>query len=105
MELHIEYLCKVADKPMPDKPLKSPPKRFYETAVRYFKDIESGRIERPEEFQDDDKLQECMKNSMIKWLMYEKMLTDFILQGFKPEIDESENFYVKNWTDPTNPYK
>lgn len=93
----IEYICEVMDKPQPEKTIKTPPKKYYETAVNYFREVKLGRIRRPEEIKTDEELDECIKNSMIKYLMFEKMISDCIMQGFKPEIDESEDFIVKGW--------
>ena len=97
IDLLVEYIICVTKCAVPTQSKKVPPKQYFSTAVLYFKEIKSGKAQRPAEIDTEEKLDDCIKNSMIKYLLYEKGLQDLVQQGFTPEIDETAHFWVAGW--------
>jgi hypothetical protein len=93
----VEYMVSLTGCEVPTKTQQIPPKHYFSTAVLYFQEIKNGKVERPKEIDSEEKLNDCIKNSMIKYALYEKGVQDLIQQGFTPVIDMNENFWVKGW--------
>ena len=100
METTISYICDVTGCGVPTKEQKIPPKAYYTTAISYFTDIQNGKTPMPKEIETKEKLEDCIKNTKIKYLMYEKATQDLIQQGFKPVVDEEDKFLVEGWNCP-----
>ena len=101
----VEYIVCLTKCAVPTQSKKVPPKHYFSTAVLYFKEIKNGKAQRPPEIDSEEKLEDCIKNSMIKYLLYEKGLQDLVQQGFVPEIDHNENFWVAGWNCLEEPTK
>ena len=97
IDTFVEYVVTVTGCAVPTKEQKIPPKHFFSTAVLYFKEIKSGKAVRPPEIKTPEDLEDCIKNSMIKYLLYEKGVQDLVQQGFTPIIDQNDNFWVAGW--------
>jgi hypothetical protein len=93
----VEYIVTLTGCAVPTKTQKIPPKHYYVTAVLYFQDIKNGKAERPKEIDTEEKLNDCIKNTMIKYALYEKAIQDLIQQGVSPIIDMNDNFWIAGW--------
>jgi hypothetical protein len=92
-----EYVVCLTSCAVPTEEQQIPPKSYYETAIKYFKDIKNHKADMPSEIETAEKLDDCIKNTMIKYLLYEKAIQDLIQQGIKPVVDENETFLVVGW--------
>jgi hypothetical protein len=97
IDLIAEYIVTLTGCEVPTKEIKIPPKHYYSTAVTYFKEIKNGRAQKPDDIKTPEDLEDCIKNSMAKFLMYEKCLQDLVQQGYTPIVNQNDNFWVKGW--------
>jgi hypothetical protein len=92
-----EYIVALTGCAVPTKQIKIPPKHYYSAAVLYFKEVKNGKAKRPDDIKSEEDLEDCIKNSMAKFLMYEKCLQDMVQQGYTPIVNQNDNFWVAGW--------
>jgi len=97
IETLIEYVILLTKHAVPTVKKTVPPKKYFKTAVDYFKDVRSGKAVSPVEITSEKDMDDCIKNSMIKYCLYEKGIQDMIQQGFIPVIDPDIQFWVEGW--------
>ena len=97
IDLTLECVTTLCDCAVPTTIQKIPPKSYFETAIKYFQDIKNHKTDMPKEIETAEKLEDCIKTSMTKYLLYEKGIQDLIRQGIKPEINENDRFLVVGW--------
>jgi hypothetical protein len=100
METTVDFICDVTGCAVPTKVQKIPPKAYFITAISYFTDIQNGKTPMPKEIETKAHLDDCIKNTKIKYLMYEKAAQDLIQQGIKPVVDEDDKFLIEGWNTP-----
>ena len=97
IDLTVECVMTLTKCAVPTKEQKIPPKSYYETAIKYFQDVKNHKADMPKEIDDAAKLDDCIKTTMVKYLLYEKGIQDLIQQGIKPVVDEKDTFMVLGW--------
>lgn len=97
VETLIDYVVFLTKCAVPVEEVSIPPKSYFVTAVQYFHDIKNGKAEMPSEIETAEKLEECIKGSMVKYLLYEKGIQELIQHGKRPKINTEEKFWVAGW--------
>ena len=97
MDFLIDCVTTLTKCAVPTEDVSVPPKNYFVSAIQYFYAIKNGKAEMPSEIETADKLDECIKGSMVKYLLYEKGLQELIQQGKRPVINTEEKFLVEGW--------